>query len=304
MARSEKDGPSLYAPGRPNGSLYSRQKRAIADGVEYMRLHATKERKAVIFCLTSPGLTDQANAPKFISRFIDNMKSNYGMGNYVWVRELTTKGFPHFHFIAEWNTREWFLSKNTEGLTRAEELSKYWSSLFGESAGNSIRFGSYPKHNKRTWYVTSPRQAWYLCKYIGKTFGKALNSTEEPTPKTARYRKFGMSEDLAMVSQPKLFYSSQVVDRIRKVVTAVKVKRKDLGHDHNFTFHEKHYTDIVRADDYRDRWKETYVDVDVHRRIWCDSDGVELEDVALKEYDWKWTSHGQTYIGMNKRRSA
>jgi hypothetical protein len=280
IARTEKSGLSI-STGRPNGSLYSRQKRAIADGVEYMRLHATKERKPVIFCLTSPGLTDAANAPKFISRFIDNMKQNYGMGNYVWVREMTQQGFPHFHFIADWHLREWFLERPTT-ITRAEEISKYWSSLFSQDAGNSIRFGSYPsKRNpkKRTWYVTSPRQAWYLCKYIGKTFGKALNSTEEVTAPKSRYRKFGMSEALAELSQPTLFHSEYITDRIERVKNHVM---------------------------FREEWKmkEAYVDVDIKRRVWCDSDGVQIEDDLLKDYDWKWTSHGQTYIGMNRVRSA
>ena len=124
--------------GRPNGSLHSRQKRSIADACEWLRMTQKRDRKALIFCLTSPGFTSIANTPKFISKFVDNMRTNYGMGDYVWVREMTKAGYPHFHFVAHWHPAKWFLTDNdnqtkkenainhTTFESRVTQISKYW----------------------------------------------------------------------------------------------------------------------------------------------------------------------------------
>lgn len=281
--------PKLEA--RPNGSLYNRQKRKIADATEWLRLHQRKGQRAMIFCLTSPGYTSLANTPKFISRFVDNMKTNYSMKDYVWVREYTQVGNPHFHFIAHWNEPQWFFNCSQCGmpmkekectgcyckLSRINQISLYWSRQFGSDSINSIRLGSYhPKTKQRTYYVTHPKQCHYLTKYIGKNIGEDFyqidaesNCIIQPIFKT-RARAFGMSEDVAMFSEPQLFDSQAFQTSERTVMTA----------------------------------SGKMVTIPIMETTFISESGQVNRDV-LKAYRWKWTGHGQTFIGFkhSKRKS-
>lgn len=287
---TRKGVPSLLPKieSRPNGSLYNRQKRKIADATEWLRLHQKKDNRAMIFCLTSPGYTNVANTPKFISRFVDNMKRNYNMRNYVWVRELTKVGYPHFHFIAHWNNPQWFFDCSDCGLrmvdgectgcycklSRVNKLSLYWSGLFGSDSLNSIRLASYhPKTKRRTYYVTHSKQCHYLTKYIGKNIGEEFyqmdgesNCIIQPNFKT-RARAFGMSEDVAMFSEPSLFDSQYFRTAERTV---------------------------MRADG-------SYVTIPTMEQTFISESG-QIDRDVLKAYRWKWTGHGQTFIGFKRER--
>ena len=185
-----KDQNSQALPSRPQGSLYSQQRRKIADATEYMRLYG--KRKPLIFVLTTPGFLDHANEPNFLKKFIDNMRKNYGMTHYVWVREMTKLGYPHFHFIA--------CCKRFDAV----KMSRLWSSYFGESAQNSIRLGTKPKWTGKRWhrdfYVKSNRMARYLSKYIGKGIAYAERSGKRAL------RAFAVPEDLAELSEPIMYY--------------------------------------------------------------------------------------------------
>lgn len=283
QSKKEKDKePLTKLESRPNGSLYSRQKRQIADACEWMRRHQTKDRKAVIFCLTSPGFTSLANQPKFISSFFDNMKANYGLTDYVWVREMTKKGYPHFHCVAMWHPFKWFLDERKDcehdgddkSYRMISKLSRYWSSLFDSDANNSIRLGSYhPVTKKRQFYLTHERHAWYLTKYIGKSIGDGSIDylCEAGFPQT-KYKKavrtFGMSEQLSENSQPLLFES-----------------------DYHTT--ERRSIQIFRSGTHTVETKE---------RVFTNAYGMEITEHELKEYDWRWTGHGETFIGLKKRQ--
>jgi hypothetical protein len=179
--------------GREQGSLYSWQKRKIADACEFMRQNATY--KPLIFVATSPGYTDQAQEKSLISKLTHNLRNGYGCKNYVWVREFTERGFPHFHFIAD--------MPRVDAVT----LSLYWSRLFGSNAANSIRFGTGQGRNKkRTFYLTHERQAWYLTKYLSKSIGQC----ERGAIKGKSFRTFAVSQELARLSQP-VEYKSKMV---------------------------------------------------------------------------------------------
>lgn len=283
---TRKGSPSLFPkiPSRANGSLYNRQKRKIADATEWLRLHQKKDNKAMIFCLTSPGFVSMANTPRFISRFVDNMKTNYGMRDYVWVRELTKRGFPHFHFIAHWNNPQWFFDCSECGapmvdkectacyckLSRINQLSVYWSSLFGSDSINSIRLGSYhPKTKKRSYFVSHPKQCHYLTKYIGKNIGESMDYLAEAGFPCVKYKKtvrsFGMSTDVAMFSEPQLF-SSQYFQTSERTV--------------------------MRADG-------SYVTIPSMEHCYIGESGQINRDVLIG-FKWKWTGHGQTFIGFKR----
>jgi len=176
--------------GRPQGSLYSQQKRKIADACEYMRLNA--KHKPIIFVATSPGFTNHANEKQIISKLTHNLRNGYDCNNYVWVREFTQAGFPHFHFVADMPDFD------------CVDLSRYWSGLFGVNASNSIRLGTAPKNGKRQFYLKGKRMSWYLTKYLGKSIGAA----ELGALKFKReFRTFAVSQELAKASQPQFFQS-------------------------------------------------------------------------------------------------
>lgn len=306
---SHSDQPSLVKlESRPNGSLYSRQKRSIADACEWLRLNQNKDRKALIFCLTSPGYTSLANQPKFISAFFDNMRKNYGMGDYVWVREMTKKGYPHFHVVAHWHPAKWFLvdKQDAPGLPvykMITELSKYWSSLFNSDSVNSIRLGSYHQNKRVSFYINNEKQAWYLAKYIGKDIGhsfplinsknlasyamakaglKQYNSTDmmisQGLVNTKRQmRSFGMSEQVALLSEPDLFESFYVSE----VDGADWHPGKPL------------------QERFKRVWKASEKELTQYKSV----NKIVEPDEFIKAYSWRWTGHGQTFIGMDKKRS-
>jgi len=155
-----------------------------------MRLNAT--HKPIIFVATSPGFTNHANENKIISQFTHNIRNGYACANYVWVREFTKAGFPHFHFVADMPDFD------------CVSLSRYWSALFGSEAANSIRLGTKPKNGKRQYYLKGKRMSWYLTKYLGKSIGKpettALNFKKQ-------FRTFAVSQELAKLSAPKIYES-------------------------------------------------------------------------------------------------
>jgi hypothetical protein len=228
-------------PGRWQGSLFNQQKHAIADAVEWIRLNS--RYKPRIFVCTSPGFVDHAKEGKLISTFVENFKKTYGMQDYVWVRELTKNGYPHFHFVADVDN------------FNAVAASKYWSGLFGEENKNSIRCGTAPdKNGRRNFWIKSQRMCWYLTKYIGKSIGEAEKGQRK------KFRTFAISQNAREKSQP-LLYHSQIV------------QHHDGRHNRIFTLNDEQ------------------IEPDLPYTINPNSFG------------WKWTGHGQTYIGFKKIRS-
>lgn len=189
---------------RPQGSLGSWQKRKIADACEYMRIKPT--HKPIIFVATSPGFTDLASERSLIKSFTHNLRNGYGCEHYVWVREFTGAGFPHFHFVADMPNFD------------AVKLSLYWSGLFDSDAKNSIRVGSKPdKYGKRNYYLTGKRHAWYLSKYLAKSIGKEERGALEGK---RSFRTFAVSQELAKLSAPTEFKSQMVRVSERDILTA------------------------------------------------------------------------------------
>ncbi len=227
--------------GRPQGSLYSQQKKKIADATEWIRRNSTYKPR--IFVATSPGFVDHASEASLVSRLVHNLRNGYGCKNYLWVREFTSQGFPHFHFIADIDQFD------------PVSLSLYWSGLFGSDAKNSIRLGTAPRKNgKRDFWVKSERQAWYLTKYLGKS----IADCEKGAIKGKRsFRTFAISQEAAKASEP-LIYEA----RITKLFTGLHQRTFELQDD----FIEPGVPYLFNT----------------------------------KSKSWKWTGHGQTYIGRPK----
>lgn len=171
---------------RPQGSLFSQQKHAIADGIEWIRQNS--KYKPRIFVATTPGFIDPPAEGRLISKLTNNLRMTYSCEHYVWVRELTKAGYPHFHFIAD--------------LPQFDpvQLSLYWSGLFGAEAKNCIRLGSRPdKNGRRKFWIENAKMAWYLSKYIGKDISQAGTRRN--------YRTFAISKVARQESEPMLYSS-------------------------------------------------------------------------------------------------
>lgn len=173
---------------RPQGSLAGWQKRKIADATEYLRKNSVYRPR--IFVATTPGFLDHAHENKYISKLTHNLRNGYNCKNYVWVRELTAKGYPHWHFVADIPEFD------------PVSLSLWWSSLFGVAAKNSIRLGSKPdKKGKRKYWINSDKHAWYLTKYLTKSIG------EKESEGRRKFRIFAVSQQLTKLSEPQAFTS-------------------------------------------------------------------------------------------------
>lgn|ERR1041384_424638 len=174
-------------PSKPNNSRLNRQKRQVHDAVEWMRKNAVY--KPLIFCCTVPVQSDWSMQNTNVSKFCENIRSNYNVKNYCWVREYTGAGRPHYHFVAD------------SPFIDAVPLSKYWSSLFQSTAANSIRMGTAPgRRGGVKYFVDSSRMARYLTKYMGKSIGDGEVKNGE-----RKIRTFGISQEVGKKSLPVVF---------------------------------------------------------------------------------------------------
>lgn len=235
-------------PGRDQGSLNNWQKHAIADAVEWIRRNS--RYKPRIMCVTCPGFLAEAHETNYIKRLTANLRNGYGMGEYVWVREFTKRGFPHYHFIADIDKFD------------PVQLSLYWSGLWGKDNKNSIRLGTrpHPVTKKRKFWIDSHRMAYYMSKYLGKDRGVKYANDDGEVLKRKPYRSFAISQRARKESQP-LIYTA-------------------------------HATELYTG---------------LHQRQFLLSDDQAEEGIPFTvnphNYRWKWTGHGQTYVGFVKEHT-
>lgn len=198
--------------GRPQGSHYSGQKKRIADAVAHLQQSSRPDCRPLVFVATSPGFVDRANEPRFISKLVDNLRDSHGMEKYIWVREFTGAGHPHFHFVANIPLKKRKKYRKWDGTSYIDipfdpvQLSVYWSRLFDSEATNSIRIGSRPKPGQRTMIFLSSnrRKAWYLAKYIGKARGDCEGN--------ARIKAFHMDQKTSAAIEPMLFKAKYMTE--------------------------------------------------------------------------------------------
>jgi len=99
-----------------------------------------------------------------MGRFTTNLRNNYGMTSFVWVKEYTTKNpktylTPHFHMLL------------TLPYTHIKELNKAWSAARGDltTLPNALRSGYDKKTGKSYMKIRSYQAAvGYAAKYISK----------------------------------------------------------------------------------------------------------------------------------------
>ena len=266
---------TFFAPvtGRVQGSLYSQQKRKIADACEYMRKNAV--HKPIIFVATSPGYTDLASERQLISKLTHNLRNGYSCKNYVWVREFTGAGYPHFHFVAD--MPDFY----------APDLSLYWSRLFGSDALNSIRVGTAPRCSKCKSklkakgqpcyksgctgigtvkkYLDNKQMAFYISKYIGKSIG-GLETMALDAMKKKSFRTFAVSRELGQLSKPEL-YTGKMIRTGEKLAFTVR---------------------------------GTYEAMQVDERQWSNENNTLTDYDLQKNWNWRYTGFSSTFKGFPK----
>lgn len=233
--------------GRVQGSLYNQQKHAIADAVEWIRQNS--RYKPRIFVATTPGFLSIAKEGNFISKLVHNLSNGYGMEHFVWVREYTKKGFPHYHFVADVDEFD------------PVRLSLYWSKQFGVTAKNSIRLGTKPnpKTGRRDFWIKNQRMCWYMTKYIGKALGEHEKVKDQRRPRSFHISKIARAE-----SQPLLY---------RSFLT-----------EHYSGFRERQF---MLSNEQLDAFADTPERMPPHT-------------VNPRHFSWRWTGHGQTFVGFLK----
>lgn len=171
-----------------------------------MRQNATY--KPLIFCVTVPVQSDWTLQNSNLSLFNENIRKNYGVQNYVWVREYTGGGRPHYHYVAD------------SPFLDAPKISAYWNSLYDAPLRNSVRLGTKPIPGKpRKYFVDSDRMSRYLTKYMGKSIGEEeRRSVVSDAAILKKIRTFGMSQEVASKSKP-VTYEAQVTRHFTKRVT-------------------------------------------------------------------------------------
>lgn len=233
--------------GRYQGSLFNQQKHAIADAVDWIRENS--KYKPRIFVATTPGFIDHAKEGSYISKLVHNLRNGYGMENFVWVREFTARGYPHYHFVAD-----------VDNFDRVR-LSSYWSGLFGSDARNSIRCGTAPdKAGRRRFWVTSQRMSWYLTKYLGKSIGECEKGAINGVGRR-NFRTFQISQEARKASEPLVYHS-----RTAQLFNGL--------HQRTFFLNDDQIEEGVPF---------------------------TVEPLSFK---WRWTGHGQTYVGIRKENQS
>jgi len=186
-----------------SNSRDGRQKRQIANAVEWIRLNAN--HKPLVFTLTVPVESDYKTQNSNVSSYFENFKKCYGCENYVWVREYQTCGRPHYHIIADCPFFD------------VKKVNSYWSGLWGSEAPNSLRLN---RIQNRFVSTQSQRLCWYLCKYLGKSLGQ-----EE---KGLRVRKFAISKEANVNSQPVTVFANEISEKLNGYDI------RDVGHGVSF----------------------------------------------------------------------
>lgn len=300
-------GDKEFPKGRVQGSLYGQQKRMIADCVEGMRLYHEKW-EPVIFCLTSPGYVDRANEPKFLDNFLKALRKR-GLENYVWVREATLLGHPHFHFIAEC---EFKIQNNGGGYRKmlcgrdVVDWSALWSSYFHSDSLNSIRLGADHKSGQTKYFVRNSQMSRYLCKYIGKGLGNEKISGISKTEMAERKLEYAYRNEIDMACQrygvPNNSFHALEFQRQTKIKTFGTSHRSALRAKGSFQYispeiYEPDLTEVQYSEQKR-KILRTWYCVESPMDL---TNGVQLSDKDLGKLHWKQCGLHPVYMGFPKR---
>jgi hypothetical protein len=147
-------------------SINSRHYRKIASSS--VKLWKKKRNKVIFLTLTFPVKISEQDANICFSKFIDNLKHNFGLHSYIAVKELNSQARigvnPHFHCIFD------------IPFVYVAKLNRAWIRTFSEfhpGSANALRLGS-PDHG--TVVKNANRLVKYICKYTAKSRGNSYKA--------------------------------------------------------------------------------------------------------------------------------
>lgn len=115
-------------------------------------LFVKKKHQILFLTLTFPKrIPKKDKINPMLNRFITNMKKTYDMGNFLWTRENTKKGYPHFHLLCD------------IPFQPIKKINDAWCSAVGSYSPNAVRL---PKD--KSIVEDLERTCRYVTKYISK----------------------------------------------------------------------------------------------------------------------------------------
>lgn len=127
-----------------------------------INLYNTRSNAVTFVTFTFGCDIDCHSANYCFSKFLDNFKKTYRLKSYIWTRELTERGRPHFHMICDFP------------FVPIQTLNDAWNHAkneFDMPSKNSVRLppdGSIIK--------SMDRCIRYVCKYVSKTLGQTYDT--------------------------------------------------------------------------------------------------------------------------------
>lgn len=193
---------------------------AIFNKIASSAIRQFKERhnKLTFLTFTFPDDISEQLANVGMSRFLDNFKKTYELRSYIWTKELTRAGRPHFHAICDFPYQP------------IHEINDAWCSAIGMGSNCAVRLppdGAVVK-NMHTLMR-------YMCKYVTKSFNTryesrcysiSRNILSKPvtiTPEGIQsymdnvdYKTIAMKDNFAIYHTKKIEENSEIIEYLQK----------------------------------------------------------------------------------------
>lgn len=153
----------------PDALNGKKQKYYEIDKAEYRKIASSavnlweqRKYKVTFFTLTFPFDVSETVANECYSKFMDNLKANYELNNYISTKERgeTGRGYIHYHCLFD------------IAFNDITKINKAWCNTFRAFApysGCAVRLP--PKRNGGAVVRTQERCVKYLAKYVAKSIG-------------------------------------------------------------------------------------------------------------------------------------
>lgn len=165
-----------------------------------VRMFDTKTNNLTFWTFTTDGRNSYPECVRFFSKFLDNLKKNYGLQAYIWTGELGDKGkLPHFHMIADMP------------FIDLQDITNAYCSARGYYSNSAVRL---PKNSSGKTCNSVVKSVGSLCRYLCKYMSKSI-----ATKMDMGGRVYGMSQHLTGAAK-KVEYKHEVADLISSVASS------------------------------------------------------------------------------------
>ena len=119
--------------------------------------HKRKSKNLLFFTVTIPFKINEVELSRIWNHFLNNLRNNYKVTNYVWVKEIQTKtGNIHYHVLVD---------RNRIGIKHLQDT---WNNCINFITGTMPKFNNSVRLGKRPIVSHIQTVANYLSKYITK----------------------------------------------------------------------------------------------------------------------------------------